>query len=203
MGLGIFLIMVYLSSVDGEVIVVDCNNKNNHNEIQSAINDSMPGDTISISAGIYYENILVDKELYIIGNRTESVIIAGIENKEVICLNAANITLSNVSIQPTLETVNSGALKITSDYQSISNITIISDESCVDIQSAHHIELFNTTCDNAQVGINIEYSEDVIIESCHIRSKDAGIRLKNSKAVYLKMNSMCLRLRNNQPNLIY
>jgi len=50
---------------------------NSNNSIQELIDNANSGDTIYISSGIYYENIIVDKPLTIIGDGAESTIIDG------------------------------------------------------------------------------------------------------------------------------
>jgi len=62
--------------------------------IQEAIDNAIDGDTIYISSGIYYENIIVDKPLTIIGDGAESTIIDGLGLDEHIF----NIVSDNVEI---------------------------------------------------------------------------------------------------------
>ena len=46
-----------------------------YSKIQDAINDSIPGDTIRVYAGIYHENVLVNKSIDLIGNGSANTIV--------------------------------------------------------------------------------------------------------------------------------
>jgi len=48
-----------------------------YSSIQEAINNASPGDTILVSSGIYYENVVVNKTLSLVGENREGAIIDG------------------------------------------------------------------------------------------------------------------------------
>ena len=67
---------------------------NSNNSIQNMIDNADDGDTIYISSGIYYEHIVVDKQLSIIGEGSDTTIVDGMGLDEHIF----NIVSDNVDI---------------------------------------------------------------------------------------------------------
>ena len=72
--------------------------------INEAIQNSSPGDTIFVKAGVYYENLVVDKSLNLIGENPSNTIIIGKGNVErgeqtVVTLAAEQIEITNFTIK--------------------------------------------------------------------------------------------------------
>ncbi len=65
------------SNVRAEIITVDDNGNADYLTIQEAIDNSSNGDTIYVWAGTYYENVIVNKSVTLIGNGTSETIING------------------------------------------------------------------------------------------------------------------------------
>jgi parallel beta-helix repeat protein len=55
-----------------------------YTKIQEAIDDATEGDTVQVYAGTYYENVIVNKKLTLIGNGADNTIIDGSGNGDVI-----------------------------------------------------------------------------------------------------------------------
>ena len=88
-------------------------------EIQPAIDDADAGNTIFVSSSIYYENIVIDRSLTLIGENKETTIIDGNTVGTVVKITADGVTLNNFTIQNSLGT--SGGLHI----NGANNCTII------------------------------------------------------------------------------
>ena len=71
----------------------------NHKTIQEAINAANSGDTIFVRNGTYYEHVVVDKALSLVGENKHDTIIDGNGAGTVVRVVANNITLSNFTIQ--------------------------------------------------------------------------------------------------------
>lgn len=67
--------------------------------IQEAINKANPGDTIFIKEGTYFENIVVNKSVSIVGEKVNTTIIDGRSVGNVIKVTASNASIINVTIQ--------------------------------------------------------------------------------------------------------
>ncbi len=67
-----------------ETITVDDSGGADYEKIQDAIDASQEGDTIRVYEGIYYENVVVDKTLTLIGNGSEETTVDGSYNGDVV-----------------------------------------------------------------------------------------------------------------------
>jgi parallel beta-helix repeat protein len=98
--------------------------------IQEAINNATEGDIITIPAGTYYEHVVVNKTLTLIGENNSTTIIDGSNTGTVVTIEASNVTISGFTIQ------NSGnisedkkypidcGIKVNATSTPIQNITI-------------------------------------------------------------------------------
>ncbi len=87
--------------------------------IQNAINNAIAGDTLEVSAGTYYENVVVDKQLTILGESMDNTTINGGGNGNVVTINAWNVHFDGFTV------VNSGV-----DFYD-SGIELYEAEACV------------------------------------------------------------------------
>lgn len=91
--------------------------------IQEAIDAAGPGDVISVSSGTYYEQLVVDKPISLVGEDMGTTIIDTDEPATVVRVNADSVTISDLTIQ------NSGyfterevpVIEILGSYNSIEN----------------------------------------------------------------------------------
>ena len=65
----------------GKTINVDANGSADYGTIQDAIDAANPGDVIYVSNGSYYENLIIDKPLSLIGKDENNTTLHG-ENRE-------------------------------------------------------------------------------------------------------------------------
>jgi parallel beta-helix repeat protein len=72
----------------------------NYTTIQEAIdaNETLDGQTIFVDEGTYYENVVVNKTLSLIGANSESTIIDGNGTGNVVEITASNVTLSGFTV---------------------------------------------------------------------------------------------------------
>lgn len=101
----------YISSVNGNtpndvylnsITIVPCTNLRTgkfYFTIQEAITDALDGDTISVSPGTYYENLVVNRNINIIGSGKDKTIIDGQQKGPVITINSGTITISGFTVQ--------------------------------------------------------------------------------------------------------
>jgi len=71
----------------------------NYTAIQEAINAASPGDTIRVRAGTYYENVVVNKTLSLIGEDKDSTIIDANDADAVLTIQANSTTVEGFIIQ--------------------------------------------------------------------------------------------------------
>ena len=171
----------------GNILYVGGSGANNYTKIQDAINDANEGDTIFVYSGTYYENMVVNKSINLIGEDKETTIIDGSGNGDVVYISADWVNISGFTIR------NSGwpydGVRIYSSNNSIYNCNI-SNNSWYGIygyySSNNSICNCNITSNNDD-GILLYSSYNNSIHNCNITSNnDDGISLS-----YSYSNSIC------------
>ncbi|HHF56515.1 MAG TPA: hypothetical protein ENL42_06355, partial [Thermoplasmatales archaeon] len=96
----ILLILYFKVDISGaDIIYVDANGGKDFTCIQDAIATANSGDTIFIYSGVYYENIIIDKRITLLGEGRDSVIIDGGGSGNVIIVRTNGVEISEVYIR--------------------------------------------------------------------------------------------------------
>jgi parallel beta-helix repeat protein len=108
---------------DGQTLFVGGNGLNNYTKIQDAIDDSTHGDTVYVfnESSPYYENLVIKKSIYLIGEDKNSTIIDGKGNGHVISIQQDFVQIFGFTIQ------NSGNIFFNSGILIESNNNIINN----------------------------------------------------------------------------
>jgi parallel beta-helix repeat protein len=116
-----------------------------YSTIQEAINHANPGDVVNVSAGTYYENLFIDKNLALMGENRETTVLNGMGGYYGIGATSVNVTITgfkilNVSIGIYVEQSNGSMIShndITASQRGIwlyySNNSIVSDNVIHDV----------------------------------------------------------------------
>lgn len=83
---------------ESSVFFVGGNGTGNYTKIQDAIDNATNGDTIFVFSGIYYENIVIDKSIYLIGENKFKTILDGSIKGDTVSINAENVTVQGFTI---------------------------------------------------------------------------------------------------------
>lgn len=135
-----------------------------YKSIQDAINNASSGDIICVRLGIYYENIVINKSITLIGENRESTIIDGGRLGNVISIQASNVNISGFTIQNSDPRTGCGIC-----IERFGNIVI----------SGNNIK-------NANVGIQITFSSQNQVCENTISENYIGIQL-----IYSSGNTIC------------
>ena len=86
---------------DGNTLYVGGDGPGNYSTIQDAIDDAINGDIVYVydESSPYFENVLVDKSIQLIGENRETTIIDGMQISDVLWLTADEINISGFTIQ--------------------------------------------------------------------------------------------------------
>jgi len=123
--------------------------------MQEAINAATPGDTIYVYKGIYYENVVVDKSLSLIGENKEYTVIDGMVSGIVVKIIANDVKISGFKIQWSAYPWGGVNIRF-SDNNIISN---------------------NIIANNSWCGIDAIYSNNNVITENEIEDNHCGIYL--------------------------
>jgi parallel beta-helix repeat protein len=81
------------------ILFVGGSGPGNYTFIQDAINDSSNGDTVFVFSGTYFENVVVDKSIKLIGENKNSTFVYGKNINDTICLIADEILMEGFTLQ--------------------------------------------------------------------------------------------------------
>ncbi|UCH89201.1 MAG: right-handed parallel beta-helix repeat-containing protein [Thermoplasmata archaeon] len=163
-------------------IIVDINGGGDYTKIQDAINKANSGDTIRVWAGTYYENVVVNRTVTLIGNGTGNTTINGGGTGDVVYVssnwvNITRFTLTNsgsFSREAGIKLINVKNCYIANNNCSLNNrLGITIDSTC------SYIRIENNTCNN-----NLYPGIGAFTSSSHIIIKN-NTCLSNSNGIVL------------------
>lgn len=196
---------LYSGMSSNGILYVGGNGIGNYSSIQVAIDDASSGDTIFVfdDSSPYYEHIVVDKSLTLVGENKETTIVDGMGSGQVVTLAAESIHFSRFTIQ-----YGGIGIDVQSDNNSISDNIIVcnleegifltesesttiaynvisENEDGIELEDSKNcLILKNNISGNADYGIESICSEEVdsqnLIKSNKIASNNIGIYLENS-----------------------
>jgi parallel beta-helix repeat protein len=143
---------------------IDCN----YTSIQDAIDNGNASDTIRVYDGTYYENVIVNKTVTLIGNGSMNTIINGSGIGDVV----------NVSV----DFVNLTGFNIT--YSGSNEF-----DAGIELNNVSHCNIFNNSYSNNSFGIYLYNSSSNSITNNSIFNNDEGIYLSNSSSNNISFNS--------------
>ena len=167
---------------------VDDDGPADFSKIQDAINAASDGDTIFVYNGTYYENVIVNKSVSLVGESRETTIIDGGGTVDVILIKASEVLIVNFTVR------NCGLLwyaGIKLEYVNYCNITnnIITNNNADGVWlegSSNNRICSNSITANRYGGILLRASSNNIVCLNNIANNKGGIFLRASSN-----NSIC------------
>ena len=134
-------------------LYVGGNGEGNYSSIQMAMNASSEGDIIFVYAGIYSENIKINKSINLVGENKDTTIIDGKDGFNAILINASWVNISRFTIKNALL---SGIFIESVRNCNIFQNNISSNDIGIKISIASNLKIYNNTIsNNLLTGINI------------------------------------------------
>jgi parallel beta-helix repeat protein len=101
--------------------------------IQEAVNDAKKGDTVFVFSGTYYENVILNKGIDLIGENRHSTVINGEGMGHVIKITAPYTTISEFTITESGRELFDAGLSVESPHVTISRNNIVNNKYGMDI----------------------------------------------------------------------
>jgi len=189
--LGILVIIVGVMMVTSEEVVgktftVDDNGNGDYGNIQDAINSSEDGDTILVWEGIYYENVVVNKTVSLLGIGSEETIIDGRGEGDVVTITSDWINMSNFRI------IGSGkwesGIKVQGDHCIVSQNTCNANSIGIYIEDSNNSVVSENDCTASITGIKLESSDNAIITGNTCSYNERGIMVHRSNQTVISDN---------------
>ncbi len=132
---------------------------NNYTRIQDAINDASDGDTVFVYSGTYYENIIIDRSINVIGEDKMTTIIDGSGSDRVVKIVADMINMGGFTIQN--GGIWAGVLISSSSNIIITENIIIRNKWGIGLDNSDSSTIsYNTISDNDDYGIFLHNHSD-------------------------------------------
>jgi nitrous oxidase accessory protein len=161
--------------------------------IQAAINSAQIGDTVFVPSGLYYECLVLNKSISLVGENRDATIIDGRGASNIIEILDNNVTIANLTIQHTGKVQSSGDSAhhgILIDGNSSGNIIINNTITDAEVGISHDRSFWlSEVTNNTIVGNNILNSWTCVsikggayntISQNRMENNSAGVSLDNS-----------------------
>jgi parallel beta-helix repeat protein len=207
--IGIFVFMLFIVTIfpvsgkfvmekpisplsSGNILYVGGSGPGNYTKIQDAIDASSNGDTIYVydDSSPYYENLLVDKSISIIGENRDTTIIDGRDSVTVIYVHADDVTIAEFTIQ---NSKNDGILIAMAEdkpWDIEINNAIIYNNIIKNVSrgifgiTLQNGKIYNNKIEDISTGIKLSYSSNNNVSYNYItNAKYRGITITSSFSV--------------------
>jgi parallel beta-helix repeat protein len=205
-----------IDAADGEVLYVNETGSNGaYVTIQDAIDNASSGDTVFVYSGTYYENVVVNKTISLIGENTENTIINASKDGDVIHVNMDWVNVSGFTLVGSSYYIGDAGIELNNvENCSIKSNNIIntnfgiylyySDENdltCnglsfigtgIYLENSDNNEIIlNNASNETYYGIRLQYSNDnEITGNVASYNEYYGIYLRNSNQNYISNNNV-------------
>jgi len=166
------------------IYVNDCNIP--FNTIQEAIDNANNGDTIYISSGIYYEHIVVDKPITIVGAGAEDTIIDGMnEDEHIFNIVSDKVDISGFTIMNC--SIGFSGIRVNNNSCNIHHNIFKECGGGVELWDVQDVVIHNNTIADNTWGIYVHNSIDCSINNNIISNNFYGMELGYS-AIEIKIH---------------
>lgn len=162
-----FLISLSVPPVIGQepsssVIYVGGTGLGNHSSIQSALLTAPIGSVIFVYNGTYYEHLIIEKSIHLIGENKDTTIIDGNGGSFVVTLAADHITLSDFTITNSQKKFPFAGIYVTSDFNTISDTILIDNYYGMQLgySAGGNLIVNNSIFQNRQCGIYFNHASN-------------------------------------------
>jgi len=178
--------------IRNETIYVDKNNtagpwdgtiEHPYQYIKDAIENSTDGDTIFVFNGTYYENVLVNKELILIGQSKKNTIIDGMYNEFIISIINDNVRIENFTLRNSGGYQKNSGIKIETKNNCIKDCIFYRTKSGIYINETDSNEIHNCIFYKNGEGVILQKSNGCIIKDCCFCHNSLGINVEQSNGV--------------------
>jgi parallel beta-helix repeat protein len=169
--------------LSGNIFYVGGSGPNNYTSIQNAINDAKDGDTVFVynDSSPYYENIIIEKSIQLIGENKHSTIISGSyldRFVDTINISADNVNIHGFSISDNPGYYYQAAILITGEYASISSCIIYNNNWIgISLIDSHYSQIIDCELYDNLMAIHLVDSNNNVIRDCYCHDNADDILL--------------------------
>jgi parallel beta-helix repeat protein len=162
----------------GKILYVGGSGPGNYSTIQGAIDDTVAGDTVFVydDSSPYYENVIVDESITLLGENKETTIIDGSMNGDVVKITFNNVDFSGFSVRNSQEPDYYAGIQISSSSVSIHDCNIYNTTFGVYVTDGAHNSISYNHFENNYVGIVVTKRCSIIGNT--LMNNDEGARVE-------------------------
>ncbi|MCK4443080.1 MAG: right-handed parallel beta-helix repeat-containing protein, partial [Thermoplasmata archaeon] len=152
----------------------------NYTTIQGAINDANPGDNVFVYNGTYYENVVVDKPLSLIGESKDTTMVYNAGTGDVILVASDWVNVTGLTLRYAAWDGTQAAIRLwfSQDCYVGDNNVLDSNLGIALDHSSNNTIANNSVLDNSNHGIYLWHSDsNLLISNTASRNEHDGIRL--------------------------
>ncbi len=153
----------------------------NYTKIQDAIDDAVDCDTVYVydDSSPYYENVVINKTINLIGEDRDTTIINGGDNGDVVYVDANWVNISGFTIQNSGVEENDAGMNISSNSNKIKDSTISNNEIGILIWNSSSNTIIENNISSNKHGIQIwmDSYDNFIIDNIILNNHHRGIVL--------------------------
>jgi len=161
-------------------------NVTHFNNIQDGIDNVNTGGTVYIWAGTYFENVMANKTVTLIGNGSSATKIDGGGNGNVVYVNADYVNITRFSIEnSSSNSDNAGIMVYNSDNTKISHNNCSFNSNGITLSTASNFNhVFNNTCNNNSInGIKVRTHQSFVSNNTCSFNGESGIYFYSSSSI--------------------
>ena len=175
----------------GRTIVVNASGGGNYTHIQLAIDNASDGDTVNVEAGTYYENIIINKKIKLVGAGINKTTIDGRGKNDVILITASDVMVCHFGITNSGNNYNEGGIHIiNTEMCRIDKNYIFNNSIGIFFSNSNDSFIINNTCIyNRNDDIRVYGSSNTITNNTCKSNRANGIRSGGSHNIIT--NNLC------------
>jgi parallel beta-helix repeat protein len=163
-----------------------------YSTIQQAINSANPQDTVFVQNGVYFESVVVNKSISLIGNNQETTVIDGSGGSStVVYLAADNITVKGFTVRKSPAGYSAIGVEFNSTGNTITNNTFANNNIGVTLSfSDNNLVSNNLIAASDIAGVYLAFSSNNLISANTVSDNYIGIQISNSGSNIVSGNNI-------------
>ncbi|UCG69952.1 MAG: right-handed parallel beta-helix repeat-containing protein, partial [Thermoplasmata archaeon] len=185
----------FVGEVQGPKIYVNKSGSGGaYTSIQAAVDDAGNGYTIFVYSGSYFENLIVDKSLILMGENRDTTIINGSQGDDIIAVNSNSVTISGFTVTGGTGPSDAGIQLTNVQNCIINNNKVLNNTRDIFLWDSHKNEISNNNASSSEwYGVSLQSSSNNTVINNEIRDCFDGIILasgsENNEILYNDVSS--------------